>query len=310
MLGLLGFLKRAFSRGFPVEWSVVAALYLVNLVWARLIDFHLLLSGQHWAGIAGFWGVYLALRLFFPTRIGVFAEYFCLSLTGSVGLVVFSYLCMASAYGPLMDQALLQADIALGFDWLAIHDWVMAHPSLVLVGKLLYNSQVVQGFYCTILLGLMQQRRPMQELWRLTFVASVLCCLFGMLVPALSPFKTFGLESAGTFLPVLEQLLSHRDLVFTPASLAGVITFPSLHTAMALAIPYGLRHTGPIFYIFVVLNFLMLLTIPFFGGHYLVDMIAGAAVMLVSLALTRLWLDGPAGLRLQRSRPVLVENPA
>lgn len=287
MLGLLGFLKRTVTCEFRVEWSVVAALYLVNSVWARLIDFHLILSWQNWAVIAGFWGSCLALRLFFPARIGTFAEYFCLSLTGSVGLVIFSYLCMASAYGPLVDHALLRADIALGFDWLAIHDWVMAHPSLAFAGKLLYGSQVLQGFYCTILLALMQQRHQMRELWRLTFTASALCCLFGMLVPALGPFKTFGLESEGTFLPVLEQLLSHRDLVFTPASLAGVITFPSLHTAMALAIPYGLRHTGPIFYIFVILNFLMLFTIPFFGGHYLVDMIAGAGVMLLSLAIVR-----------------------
>jgi membrane-associated phospholipid phosphatase len=107
----------------------------------------------------------------------------------------------------------------------------------------------------------------------------------------------------------MEHLLSHRDLVFTPASLAGVVCFPSLHTVMALACPYGLRRTGPIFYIFAGLNVLMLLTIPFFGGHYLVDMIAGVGVMLVSLALTRLWLLGPAGLRYRRE-PVLVEQAA
>jgi len=32
----------------------------------------------------------------------------------------------------------------------------------------------------------------------------------------------------------------------------------------------------------------MLLSIPTFGGHYLVDVLAGAAVMLLSLALTHL----------------------
>jgi membrane-associated phospholipid phosphatase len=84
-----------------------------------------------------------------------------------------------------------------------------------------------------------------------------------------------------------------------------VICFPSLHTAMALAYPYGLRRTGPIFAVFVVLNFLMLFTIPFFGGHYLVDMLAGAGVMLVSLAVARYSVFGlPA-------RPgMLAESPA
>lgn len=309
MLGCLGYLKRTLAREFPVEWSVVAALYLVNSVWAELIDFHLMLSWQNWAVIAGFWGSCLALRLLFPARIGVLAEYVCLSLTGSVGLVIFSYLCMASAQGPLVDQALLRADIALGFDWLAFHDWLMARPSLAHAAQLLYGSQIIQGFYCTLLLGLMQQRNPMREIWRLTFIASALCCLLGLLFPALGPFKIFHLESEGSFLPVMEHLLSGRDLVFTPASLAGVICFPSLHTAMALAIPYGLRHTGPIFYVAAVLGALTLLTIPIVGGHYLVDMLAGAGVMLVSLAVTRVWMVWPTGLRLRQS-PVLAENPA
>jgi hypothetical protein len=300
--------RRTLTSEFAVEWSAVAALFLVDFVWARVIDFHLLLSWQNWAVIAGFLGSCFILRALFSPRVGVLAEYLCLSLSGSVGMVIFSYLSLASAYGPLVDQTLLRADRALGFDWLALHGWVMAHPRLARAGSLLYQSQVLQGFYCTILLGLMQQRPQMQELWRLTFIASALCCLLAMLFPALGPFKIFNLPSEGTFLPTMEHLLSHRDLVFTPASIAGVVCFPSLHTVMALACPYGLRRTGAIFYTFAGLNALMLFTIPSFGGHYLVDMIAGVGVMLVSLALARLWLAGPAGLRL-RPNPVLAENP-
>ncbi|HEX4635170.1 MAG TPA: phosphatase PAP2 family protein [Rhizomicrobium sp.] len=299
--------KRSYASAFAVEWSAVAALYLLDFVWARGIDFHLLLSWRNWMVIAGFLGGGLALRVLFPRRVGPFAEYFCLSLSGSVGLVIFSYLCMASAYHPLVDQALLRADLALGFDWLSLHNWVMAHPSLALAGSILYGSQVLQGFYCTIFLGLLWERTRMQELWRLTFIASILCCLTGMLFPALGPFKIFNLRAEGSFLPIMEHLLSHRDLVFTPASLAGVICFPSLHTAMALAIPYGLRRTGAIFWIFFGLNALLLFTIPFFGGHFLVDMIAGAVVMLVSLALARLWLAGPPAVLRD---PQLVEKPA
>jgi len=298
--------KNPYASEFAVEWSALFLLYLVDIAWARAIDFHLVLSLQNWAFIAGFLSCAFALRVLFPQRVGPFVEYFSLSLVGSAGLIVFSYLCMASATHPLVDQALLQADRALGFDWLALHNWVMAHPALAGVGSILYATQVLQGFYCTIFLGLQWERRRMQELWRLTFIASILCCVTGMLFPALGPFKIFNLPAEGTFLPVMEHLLSHRDLVFTPASLAGVICFTSLHTAMALTIPYGLRRTGPIFRIFLVLNVLLLFTIPVFGGHFLVDMIGGAVVMLVSLGLARLWLAGPAILR----DPQLVENPA
>jgi membrane-associated phospholipid phosphatase len=78
---------------------------------------------------------------------------------------------------------------------------------------------------------------------------------------------------------------------------------------MALAYPYGLRRTGPIFYIFAGLNFLMLFTIPFFGGHYLVDMIAGAGVMLAALGFARISVFGWRARQSSRAAG-LAENPA
>ena len=164
----------------------------------------------------------------------------------------------------------------------------MAHPLLVEGGRLLYQSMLIQGLYCTILLALLQQRAQMKELWRLTFIASIICCLGGMLFPALGPYKDFGLDSQGPFLPDMEHLLSHRDLVFAPGEMTGVVCFPSLHTVMALAYTYSARRTGPIFYLFAILNFLMLFTIPFFGGHYLADLIAGVGVMLAAAAIVRI----------------------
>src|SRR5882724_4006266 len=120
--------RRTLTSEFAVEWSAVAALFVVDFVWARAIDFHLLLSWQNWAVIAGFLVSCFILRALFSPRVGVLAEYLCLSLSGSVGMVIFSYLSLTSAYGPLVDQTLLRADHALGFDWLALHGWVMAHP--------------------------------------------------------------------------------------------------------------------------------------------------------------------------------------
>ena len=45
---------------------------------------------------------------------------------------------------------------------------------------------------------------------------------------------------------------------------------------------YAFRRTGILGWFIAVWNGLMLLTIPFCGGHYLVDMFAGAAVMAVT----------------------------
>jgi len=69
--------------------------------------------------------------------------------------------------------------------------------------------------------------------------------------------------------------------------LTGVVTFPSFHVVVALAYAWGLRHAGRFGRVMVVLNLAMLPSIPVYGGHYLVDAIAGAAVMLVSLGIIK-----------------------
>ena len=289
---MTAFFQKLRQSEFRTEWCCVAGTILVDAIWARFIGFHLLLGWTSLLMIAAIAAAYGLVRGPCSARLGLLAEYFCLSLAGSAALLVFSYLSLASAPGPLADQQLLAADRALGFDWLSLYRALMEHGTLATVGKLIYDSLLVQGLYCTILLSLMQQRPQMKELWRLTFGASVMCCLIGMLFPALGPYKVFGLDAQGMFLPDMEHLLSHRNLNFALGSMTGVVCFPSLHTAMALAYPYGLRRTGPIFYIFAGLNVLMMFTIPFFGGHYLVDMIGGAAVMLAALAIARISVFG------------------
>jgi hypothetical protein len=201
--------------------------------------------------------------------------------------VVLSYLCMASS-GTRIDGALLAADRALGFDWITLYRGLERHPAMMQALTWLYQSLLLRGFYVTILLGLRGDRHEMCELWRLTTIACILCCLGAMLFPAMGPFHLFGLESKGVFLPDMEHLLTKRDLVFEAGSLTGVICFPSFHTVLALAFPYALRRTGPIFWIIAGLDFLMLFSIPFIGGHYLTDMIAGARVMLAALAVVKL----------------------
>ena len=85
-------------------------------------------------------------------------------------------------------------------------------------------------------------------------------------------------------MPVMQHLLSGRDLSFGLAHMTGVVSFPSFHTSMALAYAWAFRKTGVIGAGVAALNLVMLCAVPYFGGHYLVDMIAGAAAMLLSLA--------------------------
>ncbi len=230
-----------------------------------------------------------------------------MSLIGSFTLVVLSYLCMASAplataalnQSPLADQMLLAFDRRLGFDWLAIYRRMAQHPALMRGMEWSYDSLLVESFYITILLGVRGQQGEMRDLWRLSTIACALCCLAAILFPALGPYKIFGLESEGPFLPAMEQLLARHDLHFDAGHLRGVIGFPSVHTALALSCSWALRRQGALFWIFAVVNLAMLFTIPFMGGHYLADMIGGAGMTLAALGIVKLLsrpgLAQPAG---------------
>jgi hypothetical protein len=274
------------GSAFAAEWYAILATVLMDAIWAAHIDFRLVLGWQS-AALPGLMLATLVIaRALGLVRIALLTEYLCLSPAGTFALLVLSYLAMANAGAPV-DSSLEAADHAMGFDWLALYHLLLPHPGLMSVMGALYNSILIQGIYCAVLLSLMERPGEMRALWRLTFTASFICCLAAMFFPALGPFQQFALESHGEFLPAMKHLLSKRDLVFTPSQLTGVICFPSLHTVLALAYPYGVRRIRPIFWLLVAVNFLMLFTIPFFGGHYLSDMIAGAGVMLVAVIIVR-----------------------
>lgn len=272
---------------FAPEWGAVAALALTDFVWARAIGFHLALGPVALAMPAILLLLVAIPRGLQRERVALFFEYAALSLIGSFGLIILSYLCMASS-GKLADIWLLAADRALGFDWIGIYHRIAQHPRLMQGMQLTYDSLLLQGFYITVFLGLRGQTTEMRELWRLSTIGCILCCLGAMAAPALGPFHVFGLDGEGVFLPAMKQLLARQDLHFAAANLTGVICFPSYHTVLALTCPWAMRRTGPLFFwSFAGLNLLMLFTIPFFGGHYLSDMIAGAAVFAVALGIVK-----------------------
>jgi len=283
------FLPAALTPVFRPEWCAAAALALIDFIWARLIGFHLVLGPVTLATPIILLLLTALPRGFGRPRVALFFEYVALSLLGSFGLIILSYLCMASS-GPLADTWLLAADRALGFDWLGLYHRITLHPPLLHGMEWAYDSLIVQGFYITMFLGLRGDPREMRALWRLSTIGCILCCLGAMAAPALGPFHVFGLDDKGIFLPAVKQLLAKQDLHFAAASLTGVICFPSYHTVLALTCPYALRRTGVFFWIFAVLNLLMLFTIPFFGGHYLTDMIAGAGVFAVALRIVK-WIE-------------------
>ena len=149
----------------------------------------------------------------------------------------------------------------------------------------LYNSMPYQALYVAALLGVMGRKATLRETFWVVAIAGLLTNLSAMLFPALGPFEQFGLQARGDFLPDMKKLLAGHDLTFPLGHLTGVVCFPSFHTAMAIIYARALRGTGLIGWSVAAANAAMLLSIPFIGGHYLIDMIAGAGVVALSVML-------------------------
>lgn len=295
------------SPRFKPEWIALAVIALVDLVWAQRIGFRLLVDLRDVLILSAPVALLVAAWKLRATRAALVLEFFCLTMAGATVLGVMSYLSTASAYGPLWDARFLAADRALGFDWLPIYQWIDARPVVFWLLQVLYASVVVQALVAALTLGLRGQQRDMSELYRVIFISSVLTCIGAVLFPALSPHKVF--EVRGAFLPHMEQLLSHQNLTFALSELTGVVTFPSFHTVLAMTYGYAFYRAGAFGRAMTVMNGLMLFSIPFMGGHYLVDVFAGMAVFGVALVAVKAWSRlRTAGLLTKLSPPLIADE--
>jgi membrane-associated phospholipid phosphatase len=67
----------------------------------------------------------------------------------------------------------------------------------------------------------------------------------------------------------------------------GIITFPSLHAALAVILVVALWPVAVLRWGVLALNTLMLAATPIDGSHYFIDVLAGVAVAMVALVAAR-----------------------
>ena len=297
---------RIFRSDFVPEWLGIVLMFAIAGVWMAGIDFDVHIAWHDFAlplaAVIGIVGAH-SMKGRAP---GLIAEYFALTVFATVAFGFLSYLSMTTGR-PFVDRDLLAADRALGFDWLAMFHWFAAHPWIKKAFEIVYGTLVYQGLYFGVLFGLMDRKQDLREMFWLVFVAGIFTCLGAALFPALGTFKAFGFNALGTFIPDMEKLHSGKHLSFVLTKMTGVVSFPSFHTTMALAYIYGFFRAGAIGWVIAALNIVMLVSIPIFGGHYLVDMLAGAVVMAGSLGIVKAW---PSLLVTRGAEPVPVAKDA
>ncbi len=178
---------------------------------------------------------------------------------------------------PLQDAIMARLDHAVGFDWLTWRAFVLQHPWLKDVLFAAYGSYLVQPLIAIIVLAIWRPVRGNSELFLLVALSATIVIITAHFIPTIGPSDYFGLPTH-----VGQTITSFREGIALSQPDTAAIAFPSLHTTRAVVYTYGVRGT-PIFVPFLFLNLLMLLSIPYQGDHYAMDMVGGGfvAVMVI-----------------------------
>ena len=274
---------------FGPAWSLTLLVMCVDAVW--LVFGGWSVSGRNVAALG------LAAAAFFaPLAFGRYRRELRIATTlrAAALLIVFqaaaatlSYLVISTGAG-LVDAPLAACDRALGFDWLALHAWLRSHPFAQTALHIAYNSGLVQLVFVLLFLGLSARPERLAEFMRLFIVATLLNILVSGPFPAAGTWKHYAVGEALDLSTLSHfELLRSGQLHEIPlGQMQGLISIPSLHAAMAVLIVNAMRGTL-VFPLFVVLNAAMLASTPIDGGHYLVDVVAGVALALGLIALSR-----------------------
>jgi membrane-associated phospholipid phosphatase len=221
-------------------------------------------------------------------------------------LSILSYaLTSLGAVFPLQDQLFASIDSFFQLDWLATVSFLNGSPLLIAALDASYHYTIFGMIYALVFLNVVRlPERVLEFFWGV-----VLTCLSVGLVAALLPAvgaypyyapsqearSAIAADAGVWHLGDFEALRNRTFVLFELNKTEGLVTFPSFHTAMALLIPLAMRGYGLVtaaawvFALVVVVS-----TIPI-GGHYFIDVVAGAALTFLTMAgLARVqWIKNP-----------------
>lgn len=222
-------------------------------------------------------------------------------LSGTAQLIAFASVAAPLSYivtswgGTLQDHALDHFDKAIGFDWRALLAWMDDHPQLHAVLRAIYLSLMVQSAAAVIALGF-----AAHFLWlRLFLCAFLMAALISIAVsafmPALGTWAYYHITPADhphidpvlKNIPalIIDSLRSGAARQLLGLGAEGIITFPSLHAALAVILIVAFWPFALVRWVALLLNVTMLLATPVEGAHFLADVVAGLGVAGIALVL-------------------------
>lgn len=196
---------------------------------------------------------------------------------------------------PWADDELQAMDRALGVDWVAILAFADARKYLSIALNIAYASFGLQLMALPLILALIGSTLRSYLMITVYAVACFISAIISIWYPALGTYAAYNIDPSQleninghmgvVFLDQLRAAHDNADFALDFNHLEGVITFPSVHAAMAVLCAWAAWETKWLRYPFLILNTLMVVSAGIVSNHYVVDLIAGMGIAGFSIAL-------------------------
>lgn len=284
---------------YPPLWIAVALVGVIDTIWILATPLRFDPSG-----LALILGPATGLLIFaiggrhiFPEKLRHLALGTAFVLFAWPALRVFNHLVMTLPF-PLTDAWLVQGDHDLGLHWHAYLFWVDAHPWLVNVMSFTYRSLTIFSCLAVALLIVFGNGRAAHDFLVLFIASAVIASAAGCLFPAETAMAYYAPvehmlkhivpDYGAGFAPYLQEIRTNPHHLLRAASLPGLTAFPSFPTAMGVIMIYCARTRRWFLAAAIAFNSIMIAATPVLGGHYFVDVIAGAGLAAVLIVCLRL----------------------
>lgn len=287
-------MQPAFDRESVLAYIIAVPAFLITAALFLSLGFSadLTLGGYYVIAFWPWFGGILAKRVGHP-RLGGAAEMigliYALSLTA-----IFATMALSEISAPFSDPLLAAADRSLHFDWLSLAGLAAPHETLIALLTAAYRSVGWQP--AAIISILFAQRRGdrarvLVAAWGIGLIIS---CAVYPIFTAEGPFVFYKIspqtfpnalsDDPWRFGPIISSIRDHGVRHMSEQMLTGLITFPSFHAAAAVFLGWTIYPVRLVRVPLIFLNVAMLAATLLCGSHYLIDLIAGVAVAVVSLA--------------------------
>lgn len=217
------------------------------------------------------------------SHLAFLLEAFCTIIFISVLINFFS---MAIQYTPfqLHDAQVLQWDLDLGFNQIAIINWFHQFPVFINLLKISYSIMITQVFAAPLVLALLQQQRRFDVFINVCLITSIIGYVFYYFFPTAGPADTLSsvyFTQAMAEIPIRFYDVQH----YIPNNhiAGGIIALPSFHVIWAICVAYSFKNYKMIFYPLLAWNTLAIIATIALGWHYLIDVIVG--ILLATFAI-------------------------